>query len=386
MKRKIKLYSLIMTVIMMFTCLTIPTQAAENSKVKLSEFATKDEHKLAYAQLFLEVNYPVDNNSEFYTKVSYSSYEKALDYANYLLDNWYTIKDRDLKITTSLEFIKVTKAALTLEDNVNDTDKDLNLAKLKFNILKLSQLDKDDYTDDSWFFLEAAIKNAEESLDAAYNSETLLANIYALKGIMLYQMEKINDVEVCKVFSDVKHKAWYEDGVQFVYDYGFMSGSNGLFKPTDDITRAQLVTTLYRLIGSPKVTSTKALIDFSDVEKGKYYTDAICWAYANGIATGNGGKFNPSSPLTRQQMATFFYRFSDYMELDITAKGDVTEMLNVDQLSDYAKDAMEWAVGTGIITGSEVNVNGVTMKDLKPRGNTTRAQVATIIMRFCYEN
>ena len=113
--------------------------------------------------------------------------------------------------------------------------------------------------------------------------------------------------DVSDVFPDVKHGAWYEAGVQFVYDNGLMSGSNGLFNPTADITRAQIVTTLYRLAGEPEVTDTKALTDFTDVAEGKYYSDAVCWAYANGIATGNDGKFDPTGKLTRQQMAAFFF-------------------------------------------------------------------------------
>ena len=107
--------------------------------------------------------------------------------------------------------------------------------------------------------------------------------------------------DVSDLYPDVKDGAWYESGVQFVYDNGLMSGNNGLFNPTSDITRAQIVTTLYRLAGSPEVTDKAAVSEFSDVTEGKYYTDAVCWAYANGIATGNNGKFDPTGKLTRQQ-------------------------------------------------------------------------------------
>ena len=188
---------------------------------------------------------------------------------------------------------------------------------------------------------------------------------------------------VVEVFPDVKDGAWYVPGVQFVYDNGLMSGSNGLFNPTSDITRAQIVTTLYRLAGEPEVTDTKALTDFTDVAEGKYYTDAVCWAYANGVATGNDGKFDPTGELTRQQMAAFFFRYADIMGMDTTVRGDYSSMVNADKVSGYAEDAMAWAVGTGLISGSNVTVNGVAAKDLNPRGNTTRAQVATILMRFC---
>ena len=189
--------------------------------------------------------------------------------------------------------------------------------------------------------------------------------------------------DVSDLYPDVKDGAWYEVGVQFVYDNGLMSGSNGLFNPTADITRAQIVTTLYRLAGEPEITDTKAFTDFTDVAEGKYYTDAVCWAYAEGIATGNNGKFDPTGKLTRQQMAAFFFRYADVMGMDTTARGDYSSMVNADKVSGYAAEPMAWAVGEGLISGSDVTVNGVAAKDLNPKGNTTRAQVATILMRFC---
>ena len=141
----------------------------------------------------------------------------------------------------------------------------------------------------------------------------------------------------------------------------------------------------YKLLttGEPTVTDTSALTDFSDVAEGKYYTDAVCWAYANGVATGNNGKFDPTGKLTRQQMAAFFFRYADVMGMDTTARGDYSSMVNADKVSGYAAEPMAWAVGEGLISGSDVTVNGVAAKDLNPRGNTTRAQVATILMRFC---
>ena len=177
--------------------------------------------------------------------------------------------------------------------------------------------------------------------------------------------------DVSDVFPDVKDGAWYETGVQFVFDNDLMSGSNGMFHPTADITRAQIVTTLYRLAGSPPVINRSALHDFTDVKEGKYYTDAVCWAYAKGIATGNDGVFNPAGKLTRQQMAAFFFRFAEEMGMDTITRGDISSMINADQVSGYAKDPVEWAVGKGLISGSEVtDANGNKAYDLKQRGNT----------------
>ena len=254
------------------------------------------------------------------------------------------------------------------------------------------------YEANSWAALEAAVAAAEAvKADADATQEEVNAAVAAVDAAIL-ALEKLFDVvipdptptpgekeDVSDIYPDIKDGAWYEVGVQFVYDAGLMSGSNGLFNPTSDITRAQIVTTLYRLAGEPDVTDTKALTDFTDVAEGKYYTDAVCWAYANGVATGNNGKFDPTGKLTRQQMAAFFFRYADVMDMDTTARGDYSSMVNADKVSGYAEDAMAWAAGEGLISGSDVTVNGVAAKDLNPRGNTTRAQVATILMRFCAE-
>ena len=165
-----------------------------------------------------------------------------------------------------------------------------------------------------------------------------------------------------------------------------MSGNDGLFKPTENVTRAQLVTTLYRLAGSPKVTDYSACGVFSDVKEGKYYTDAVCWAFNVGVATGNEGKFDTTGNLARQQLAAFVFRFAGVMGYDTTAREDYSSMLNADKVSAYAKEGMQWAVGAGLISGSQKTVNGVTVKDLNPKGNTTRVQLAAILQRFCENN
>ena len=235
---------------------------------------------------------------------------------------------------------------------------------------------------------------AEGEVQAAYIKVVGLHNsqnsVFHLNEVRAYgelvEVEEPEFNDVSNIFADVVHEAWYEAGVQFVYDNGIMSGSNGLFKPTEDITRAQFVTTLYRFAGSPEVTDKSALDDLADVNATGYYADAVCWAYAEGITTGSNGKFNPANKLTRQQMVAFLYRFAEVQGFDTEVRGDYSEMLNADKVSIYAETAMEWAVGAGLISGSDVtDSNGNKVSDLNPLGNTTRAQVATIIMRFCAE-
>ena len=229
-----------------------------------------------------------------------------------------------------------------------------------------------------------------EGIDIAYGA---IVSTPACAVVTVTEKESVTplpvpETEVCKVFSDVGHNKWYETSVQYVYDNGIMSGNNGLFKPTDPITRAQVVMTLYNLEGKPEVTDFSAINDLVDVNANKWYTDAVCWAYSVGIANGNNvtKMFNMDTPVTRQQLATFFYNYAEYKHLDITTRSDISEMKGGDQVASYAIDKMQWAVGTGLITGSETTVNGATVYDLKPTGNASRAQMASILQRFIDNN
>ena len=256
--------------------------------------------------------------------------------------------------------------------------------------------------------MQAAVKNAENTDLSEYSEEIKKAYADYIEDanyLLEHPFTTSEDVEigiklleeagkllkapepeilVTEVFEDVPEGKWYVNSIQYVYDKGLMSGSGSYFNPMKNVTRAQLVTTIYRLAGSPKVTDYSACNDFVDVEPGKYYTDAVCWAYKEGIATGNNGKFDTTGNLTRQQMAAFFFRFADVMGYDISDSADFSAMLNADKVSGYAVDAVKWAVGSGLISGSETkDAAGNVVYDLNPRGNTTRAQLSAILQRFC---
>ena len=193
---------------------------------------------------------------------------------------------------------------------------------------------------------------------------------------------------VTEVFGDVNGSAWYVEAVQYVYDRGIMSGNEGLFKPEANITRAQVVTTLYNMEGRPQVTDYRAVGEMIDVQAGQWYTDAVCWAYSVGVANGNSytKMFNMNDPVTRQQLATFFYNYAEFKGFDTKTKADISGMAGADAVASYALNTMKWAVGTGLIKGSETIVNGVTVYDLKPTGTATRAQMSAILQRFCEGN
>ncbi len=175
-------------------------------------------------------------------------------------------------------------------------------------------------------------------------------------------------------FQDVALEAWYHDAIDYVVRNGLMNGmSDTVFAPDGTLKRSQMVTVLYRMAGSPAVEQTVA---FTDVPAGSYYAEAVAWAAANDITKGvSASKFDPEGTVTRQQMVTFLYRYAKLIGADVAAQGDLSGYTDADKVNDWAKDAMTWAVAKGIVTG-------VTDTTLEPAANTTRAQLATVLMRF----
>ncbi len=177
-------------------------------------------------------------------------------------------------------------------------------------------------------------------------------------------------------FSDVVSGQWYHDGIHFCVKNGLMNGvGDGLFDPNGNLSRAMLVTVLYRLEGSPVAGSAT----FSDVADGLWYSDAVAWAAENEIVNGIGhGKFAPEQDITREQMAAILYRYATYKGYDTSAGEDTNILSYTDalEISEYAVPAMQWTAGEGLITGR-------TASTLAPQGTATRAEVATILMRFC---
>lgn len=185
------------------------------------------------------------------------------------------------------------------------------------------------------------------------------------------------DQESASTFSDIPDDAWYGNAVAYVTGKGLMNGTgDSTFSPQRTMTRTMLVTVLYRLDGSPAVSSKK---DFSDVKDGSWYSDAVTWASANGIVLGYAGNtFSPDSSITRQQMAAILYRYAQYKGYDVSAGADTNILSYTDApvISEYAVPAFQWACGAGVINGNGANA-------LAPNDPATRAQVATIVMRFC---
>jgi len=183
-------------------------------------------------------------------------------------------------------------------------------------------------------------------------------------------------VTVTSPFTDVGESDWSYDAVNYVNGFGLMQGvGNGLFAPGESVTRGMLVTILYRSEGEPDVSGGRS---FTDVQAGRYYTDAVEWAAANGIVTGYGdGAFGPDDPVTREQFATILFNYAKYRNFDLSPAANLPSLgyKDADDVSSWALPAMNWAVGIDMI-------NGVTATTLVPGGAATRAQAAAMLMRF----
>ena len=203
-----------------------------------------------------------------------------------------------------------------------------------------------------------------------------VSGVYLTKDMTVYALWRVNENPGtgANPFTDVSQKDWFYSDVMFVYENGLMLGtSKTLFSPHGTATRGMMATILWRMEGSPV---PKGKNSFTDVEAGKWYADAITWTAENGIFAGYGkDKFGPDDPITREQLAAIFYRYADYKGYDLTVKGNLDKFKDADKITDYAKTAMQWAVGSGLMKGKSGNL-------LDPQGTATRAEIAAMLHRF----
>lgn len=175
-------------------------------------------------------------------------------------------------------------------------------------------------------------------------------------------------------FSDVKESDWFYEEVAYVYANNIMNGiSDTKFDPNGTLTRAMVVTMLYRVAGEPNAYDTGA---FSDVQSGQWYADAVAWAAHNEIVEGmGGGKFAPNAAITREQLATILYRFAKYDRMDVNfGSTDLDDFKDDGKVSSWAESAMKWAVHSKIMEGSNNYLN--------PKNTATRAEAAAMFQRF----
>ena len=175
-------------------------------------------------------------------------------------------------------------------------------------------------------------------------------------------------------FTDVKENDWFFKGVEYVVDKGIMSGvSENEFAPAGKLTRAMLVQMLYNMESRPACDAENT---FMDVPVGQWYTDAVIWANDEKIVSGMGeGLFAPNMEITREQMVVMLYNYAKFKGYDVTASADLSAFADTASVSAWAQPAMQWAVAEGYISGMGDS-------QLAPQGTATRAEIASVIMRF----
>ena len=181
-------------------------------------------------------------------------------------------------------------------------------------------------------------------------------------------------VDPSEQFSDVSEGEWYYDAIAFALENGLMNGvGEDKFAPNDSLTRAMLVTILYRTMDTPSIDGLEN--PFADIAAGQWYVDAVIWAANNGIVNGvTESSFAPDASITREQIATIVYRYASKLGYDASEGADISAYPDAKTVSGYALDAIKWAVDSGIINGVDGN--------LAPTATATRAQLATMLMRF----
>lgn len=177
-------------------------------------------------------------------------------------------------------------------------------------------------------------------------------------------------------FTDLIRSDWYYEAVKFAYDKKLFNGvSEDRFAPADRVTRAMLATVLYRQAGTPSQSGSGSV--FSDVVSGEWYEAGIRWSSSQGIVNGIGeGRFAPQVNVTREQLAVMLYRYAgEYLKADTQIKGELKTFTDQAVISEWAREGLAWAVGTGIM-------NGDTEGMLNPGGSASRAEAVTMIQRF----
>ena len=217
--------------------------------------------------------------------------------------------------------------------------------------------------------------------DTGYKVKDVKVNGKSVGAVKTYTIDKLTvstriEVEFTNgklPFTDVRESDWFYEDVAFAYENGLFAGtSDTTFSPNASMTRAMLVTVLYRLEGQPAVNGRSG---FSDVQYNGYYEDAVTWAADNGIVNGTSiTTFSPNANVTREQMAAILYRYAQYKKYNTAASSSLNSFSDHTSVSGYAEASLQWSVAEKLVNGS----NG----KLMPTGNASRAQVAAILHRF----
>ena len=317
------------------------------------------------------------------TNQKLTSLPSASRSGSYSFDGWYTKKNGGTKVTTDTVF----SAKTTVYAHWTYTggggggyNPPVTYYTLRFETGGGSDIPSVREAYNAYIDLTKYVPTWRGHTFIGWYSERSLMNkvsgVYLTKDMTVYALWRVdeNPDTGANPFTDVSEKDWFYGDVMFVYENGLILGtSKTLFSPHGTATRGMMATILWRMEGSP---APKGKNSFTDVEAGKWYADAITWTAENGIFAGYGkDKFGPDDPITREQLAAIFCRYADYKGYDLTVKGNPDKFKDADKITDYAKTAMQWAVGSGLVKGKSGNL-------LDPQGTATRAEIAAMLHRF----
>ena len=317
------------------------------------------------------------------TNQKLTSLPSASRSGSYSFDGWYTEKSGGTKVTTDTEF----HANTTVYAHWTYTggggsgyNPPVTYYTLRFETGGGSDIPSVRETYNTYIDLTKYVPTWRGHTFIGWYSERSLTNkvsgVYLTKDMTVYALWRVdeNPGTGANPFTDVSQKDWFYGDVMFVYENGLILGTcKTLFSPHGTATRGMMATILWRMEGSP---APKGKNSFTDVEAGKWYADAITWTAENSIFAGYGkDKFGPDDPITREQLAAIFYRYADYKGYDLTVKGNPDTCKDADKITDYAKTAMQWTVGSGLVKGKSGNL-------LDPQGTATRAEIAAMLHRF----
>ena len=236
--------------------------------------------------------------------------------------------------------------------------------------------EKEGYKFVGWY----ADEDLTKKIDEVYLTQdtTVYAKWEKIEEEVPEEPEEVEETEETETISflDVKESDWFYDAVSYAVENGLMSGmSEDIFAPNTPLTREMLAVVLYNVEGQPESAGVNP---FTDVKADIWYTDAILWANENGIVAGyDNGAYGVGDLITREQFATILYRYAQFKGYDTTQGGmAVREFSDYENISDYARPAMAWAVNAGIMGGMDDGT-------LNPQGKATRAEAATMLMNFC---
>ncbi len=213
--------------------------------------------------------------------------------------------------------------------------------------------------------------SCEDICDAGYDEKS---GYGIFNPDRFYENLRLFDHGEIVCFYDVREDDWYYESVRKAYHQGWMSGTgDGIFNPDGSMTRGMFVAILYRAEGEPQINN---VLKFNDVAENAYYAEAVGWATENGIIAGvSNTEFAPEQNITREEMAAVMSRYADYKGINTDSQGDLTVFADADAVSGWARENVNWAVGTGLISGKGGGI-------LDPLGSTTRAEAAVILQRF----